>query len=455
MKLGLTWGELARAAGGRLTAGAAGDPVDELSTDTRRLREGQAFWALKGARFDAHDLLDAALAKRACGFVVEQGRLAGRGLAPGHVVEVTSTLKALQALASTHRRRFDIPMAGITGSNGKTTTKEMLKCICRRLGPTCASPGNWNNQIGVPLSVLELLPEHRYGVFELADSHPGDIAEVARVAQPTLAVLTNLGPDHLEFYGSMEANFKTKSELIEALGPDGRAAINIDDPWLAGLEPRLGPRAVTFGMSPRARVSFPEPGEMIIDRHRVKVALRAFGALSRYNAAAAAAAALAMGIDAGTIQQGLEDYRPSAMRLELMRHPSGCEIVLDAYNANPASMRAALEGFLQEYAQRRKVVALGDMKELGASSAQYHRELGQWLSTLPLKGAYLAGPEMKQAETALSAARPAFTVRYAASPDDWARELQGEMKAGTAVFLKASRAMRFETLLENISCSTT
>jgi len=455
VKLGWTWGELARAAGGRLTRGAASDPLDELTTDTRRLTPGQAFWCLKGTRFDAHDLLDAGLAEKCSGFIVEQGRLDGRGLAPKHVIEVTSTLKALQALAAAHRRRFDIPVAGITGSNGKTTTKEMLKGICSRLGPVCASPGNWNNQIGVPLSVLELTAEHRYGVFELADSHPGDIAEVAKVAQPTLAVLTNLGPDHLEFYGSMEANFKTKSELIETLSAEGRAAINVDDPWLAGLEPRLGPRAVTYGMSPRARVSFETPDEMIIDRHRVKVALKAFGKLSRYNAAAAAAAALAMGIDVDTIRKGLEDFVPSAMRLELVRHPSGCEIVLDAYNANPASMRAALEGFCQEYANRNKIVALGDMKELGETSERYHRELGAWLATLPLKGVYLAGPEMKPAADALAAARPAFAHRYAASPEDWAPALRAEMRAGNALFLKASRAMRFETLLENASCSTT
>src|SRR5262249_33781507 len=155
---------------------------------------------------------------------------------------------------------FEIPIAGITGSNGKTTTKEMLKSICARVGPACSTPGNWNNQLGVPLSVLELLPVHRYGVFELADSHPGDIDAVAKIARPTVGIITNLGADHLEFYGSMEANFKTKAELIENLPEDGKAVINTDDPWLAGLEPRLGARAVTFGMSPQARVSFADEG---------------------------------------------------------------------------------------------------------------------------------------------------------------------------------------------------
>lgn len=455
MKLETTWGAMSRAAGGRLLIGEADHPVDSLSTDTRTLGAGEAFWALKGPRYDAHELLTSELAQKASGWIIEQGRFTAKEFKPRHLIEVTSTLKALQAFAAHHRRRFDIPVVGITGSNGKTTTKEMLKCICSRFGPSCASPGNWNNQLGVPLSVLSLTAEHRYGIFELADSHPGDIEEVSRICQPTLAVVTNIGPDHLEFYESMEANFKTKSELIENLPAEGKAVINIDDSWLAGLEPRLGARAVTFGTSPRARVSFSTQDEMIIDRHKIKLSLHTFGALSRYNAAAAAAAAWALGIGPDTIRQGLEDYRPAAMRLELVTHPSGCAIVLDAYNANPASMRAAIEAFCFEFASQRKVLILGDMKELGTGSAQFHRALGLWLATLPLAAVYLAGPEMPPAADALKLAQPAFKVRYAPSPDSWLDELRAELAPNQALFFKASRAMKFESILSSLQCSTT
>jgi UDP-N-acetylmuramoyl-tripeptide--D-alanyl-D-alanine ligase len=450
MNLDTNWGVLARAAGGSLTLGAPEDPVDSLSTDTRSLRPDQAFWALKGPRYDAHALLDGEPARKALGWVVEQGSPLpkDKNAKPAHIVEVANTLKALQAFAAHHRRRFEIPIVGITGSNGKTTTKEMLKCICARLGPTCASPGNWNNQVGVPLSVLELTAAHRYGVFELADSHPGDIAEVARVAQPTLAVLTNLGADHLEFYGSMEENFKTKSELIEALPADGMAVINIDDQWLAGLAPRLGARAVTFGMNPSARVSFADKDQLIVDRHKIHVNLHSFGALSRYNAAAAAAAALALGIGAEAIRAGLEDYRPANMRLEILSHPSGARIVLDAYNANPASMRAAIEGFCEEYPSSQKTLVLGDMKELGAGSHDFHRDLGRWLAGLPLKAVYLAGPEMEAAYEAVKAGKPAFTVKYAESTEGLRESVRPELAPDRVLFLKASRAMRFETLLE-------
>jgi UDP-N-acetylmuramoyl-tripeptide--D-alanyl-D-alanine ligase len=453
MNLDTTWGTLARAAGGRLTRGGADDPVSSISTDTRKLSPDQAFWALKGPRYDAHVLLNRDLAGKCSGWIVERGRLPS-DLGASHVVEVNNTLKALQAFAAHHRRRFDVPVVGITGSNGKTTTKEMLKTICELCGPTCSSPGNWNNQVGVPLSVLEMTREHRYGVFELADSHPGDIDEVAKVAQPTLAVLTNIGPDHLEFYGGMEANFKTKAELIENLPPEGLAVVNCDDPWLAGLEPRLGSRAVTFGMAKRAKVSFAEDGVLMIDRTKVSVKLQGFGALSRYNAAAAAAAAWSMGIPVEKIRQGLEAYRPSAMRLERLKLPSGCEVVLDAYNANPASMKAAIEGFCQEYGKKEKVLVLGDMKELGEGSSKFHAELGEWLSTLPLSSVYLAGPEMSAAQAALAARKPKFPVSYAESPAGWNDKLRGELTPDRALFFKASRSMRFESILESLQCST-
>ncbi|HBT62294.1 MAG TPA: UDP-N-acetylmuramoyl-tripeptide--D-alanyl-D-alanine ligase, partial [Elusimicrobia bacterium] len=265
---------MAHAAGGKLLRGDPAQPAFSLSIDTRTLKDGEIFWALQGPRVDAHDLLDAALARKASGWVMAIGRLPPSTAVPQHVVVVPNTLKALQALAAHHRRRFEIPVVGITGSNGKTTTKEMLRAICRRVGTTCATPGNWNNHVGVPLSVLELTAECRYGVFELADSKPGDIAEVAQVAQPTIAVITNIGPDHLEFYGTLERNFQTKAELIDSLHEDGKAVINIDDPWLAGLEPRLGRRAVTYGTKPRARVALCGADEFIIDRHRVKASLR-------------------------------------------------------------------------------------------------------------------------------------------------------------------------------------
>lgn len=450
MKLNLTWGELARAAGGRLTHGDPLTPIDSLTTDTRALKPGQAFWALVGERIDAHSLLDAAFSKASTGWIVAEGKLAKDAPRPAHVVEVPDTLKSLQALAHFHRKRFDIPVAGIVGSNGKTTTKEMLRSICAQAGPVCATPGNWNNEIGVPLSVLELLPEHHYGIFELAACRKGEITELARVAQPTVALLTNIGPDHLESFGTIETTFQTNSEVIAVLPEDGLAVINADDPWLAALETRLGARAVTYGLGTNCKVRIEGKDGLIIDRHRLTAKLRAFGAFNRYNAAGAAAAAWAMGLAPDAIRAGLEAHSPGMLRQEPLPHVSGASLVLDAYNANPASMRASIEAFCEEFPDRAKTLVLGDMKELGPNSTTYHRELGEWLATLDLKAVYLTGPEMKPASDALAVSKPRFQVEYALDTKAWPSKIKTALTPKDAVLFKASRAMRLEELAKAI-----
>jgi UDP-N-acetylmuramoyl-tripeptide--D-alanyl-D-alanine ligase len=211
---------------------------------------------------------------------------------------------------------------------------------------------------------------------------------------------------------------------------------------------------VTFGADARARVSLAGRDELIIDRHRVKVALRAFGRLARYDAAAAAAAAWALGIPPDAIRQGLEDYRPALWRMEPMRHPSGCSVIFDAYNANPASMRAAIEAFCEEFSVQGKVLVLGDMKELGPESERFHKELGEWLATLPLKSVYLAGPEILPTFRALSGAKPGFRVRHGAAPEEWIEDLRRDCAKGQAVLFKASRAMRFEDAIKALEIKT-
>lgn len=449
MRLELNWGALARAAGGRLVAGAADAPVGSLSTDTRTLKDGEAFWALKGEKYDAHDHLNGALASRASGWVVAKGKLPKGAPRPANLVEVPDTLKALQALARHHRLRFDIPVVGIAGSNGKTTTKEMLKSICERVGHTCATPGNWNNEVGVPLSLLQLDESHRYGIFELAACRKGEIAELTRIAAPSIGVLTNIGPDHLETFGTIETTFQTNSELVEGLPEDGKAVINLDDPWLAALETRLGSRAITYGTNARCRVRI-EDGHLTVDRRRIELKLKSYGAYSRYNAAAAAAAALALGIEADVIAAGLAAHTPGMLRQEPLKHPSGAVLMMDAYNANPASMKASVEAFVEEYGERRLTLVLGDMKELGPESGRFHAELGSWLAGLPLKAVYLAGPEMTAAAKALSAASPRYPVQHGLDPKAWTTPLKAQLGANDAVLFKASRAMKLEELARSL-----
>ncbi len=447
MKLDLTWGELARVAGGRLTHGAENAKINSISTDTRTLKSTDGFWALVGQRYDAHQYLDEALAARSSGWVVAESKFPAKAPKPAHLVVVPDTLKALQALAHHHRSRFDIPIVGIVGSNGKTTTKEMLRSICSLVGPTCATPGNWNNEFGVPLSLLELDSTHRYGLFELAACRKHEIAELSRIVRPTVALLTNIGPDHLESFGTIDTTFQTNSEIVEFLPDDGAAVINSDDPWLSALEQRLGSRALTYGAGARCRVRLEGSDALIVDRHRITVKLHSYGAYSRYNAAAAATAAWAMGIDADTIRRGLEDHRPGMLRQEPVAHSSGATLVMDAYNANPASMRASIEAFLDEFKTRPKTLILGDMKELGPASERFHRELGEWLSSLDIQAVYLVGPEMASAAQAFSASKSKVRFRHSANGiAEIAAELKGKLSPQDAVLFKASRAMKLEDL---------
>lgn len=445
MKLDFSWEALAQAAGGRLLSGEGTDKVCEIGTDSRTIKPAQAFWALVGEHFDAHKFLDENFARRCSGWIVANDRIPDSAK-PAHLVGVADTLKALQALARHHRLRFEIPVVAIGGSNGKTTTKEMLRSICALVGPTCSTPGNWNNEIGVPLSVLELTSDHRYAVFEVAARRRGEIAELSRIVSPTIALLTNIGPDHLETFGSIETTFQTNSELIENLGEDGLAVINADDPWLAALEQRLGPRAVTFGRGTRCRVRVCDDDSFIVDRHRVAVKMQSFGEFNRYNAAAAAAAACAMGIDPDTIRRGLEAYAPGMLRQESRRNERGATLVVDAYNANPTSMRASIEAFLEKYRTKRKILVLGDMKELGQESSRFHRELGEWLARQELASVLLAGPEMRAAATELERAHPRFEVRHSDDPAALSALLRGPYGPDDALLFKGSRAMQMEKL---------
>lgn len=451
MNLNLSWETLARASGGRLVRGSAADRVRVIGTDSRKLEPGSVFWALPGDRFDAHDFLDAKLAAAADGWVVQRGKAAKDGSLPPHLVEVPDTLKALQALAAHHRQRFEVPIAAVVGSNGKTSTKEMLRSICSQAGPTCATQGNLNNQYGLPLSILELDEPHRYAVFELGESHFGDVEELARICRPTVGVLTNVGPAHLEFLGNLEGVFRCLSEVVTASPDDAVFAVNLDDPWLAALETQLGGRAITYGRGERATVQLRDSPsgvvELVVQRHKVTAALHCPGRVHQLNAAAAAAGALGMGLGPEEIVKGLEAFRPAPMRFEPRRHSSGAWLLVDAYNANPGSMRAGIESFLDAYQNCRKILVLGEMKELGPESPRFHRELGEWIGGLPVEAVFLTGPGMKAAAEAAAGGVPRL-VRHADAPAGWAAELKSLLGPDAAAYFKASRAVALEKVLE-------
>ncbi|MDT8286625.1 MAG: UDP-N-acetylmuramoyl-tripeptide--D-alanyl-D-alanine ligase [Elusimicrobiales bacterium] len=447
MKLGLDLERLADAAGGKLLAGDPRAVFDSFVTDSRALGAGDYFWALAGEKHDAHDFLAGTLKASPAGWICREDRLPA-GPRPPAVVAVKDTLRALQSLAAFHRRRFSPATAAVTGSNGKSTVKEMLFSAMSQAGPACSNKGNLNNQFGLPLSLLELSAEHRYAIFELGASRRGDIAEIAPLALPAVGIITNIGPSHLEKFGDLETVFLTKTELADSLAPGGRLVYNADDDMLRRLAGR--PSAVSFGRSPAADYRVLEKGAFVIAEKagEFAVSLPQDSPHNRLNAAAAWAAARELGLEPAVIKKGLENFKPPPMRMQELEI-AGSRVLLDAYNANPQSMAAALEAAAGARAPR--YLALGDMKELGRFSEKYHRELAALIAAAGPAKVFLAGPEMRAAADELYARFPSVKAVYAGDPSAWRDEFRGLVAAGEGFFLvKASRSMRFETLIEGL-----
>jgi UDP-N-acetylmuramoyl-tripeptide--D-alanyl-D-alanine ligase len=482
---GFPLAELLTLLGAELLAGDAGASLSALSTDTRALEPGDYFLALTGARFDGHEFVPAAFERGAGGAIVERGagrrllaRLSGIGGKAGRpVLGVDDPLAALQTLAAAHRRRFHLPVIGITGSNGKTTTKEMTAAILSRRYAVLKSRGNLNSQIGLPLAVLGLTAEHAAAVFELGISQRGELTRLCRMAGPTIGVITNIGPAHTEFLGDLDGVRAAKAELLEALPVDGVAVLNRDDAAYDWLRQRCRCRTVGFGLSTSADVRVvigsagpsPKPSPRLSDnrpvqpvtlewaRGRAEVILPLVGAHNAANAAAATAAALEVGVGPEEIVAGLQATQLPAMRSDWRRLPGGVRLLLDAYNANPVSVRRAMETAAQQAGGGRVAAFLGDMLELGPSAVRYHREIGEVAAALGLFRLVTVGPlAAAMADGAAAAGLPAGSMHRCDTLDE-ARALlaawleRGELRAGDVVLVKGSRSTRMERLVENLT----
>ena len=449
--------ELAAATGGRWL-GTPPAAVAGVSTDTRTLAPGSLFVALRGERFDAHDYLAEAAAKGAAAAVVAEARAGDPSSLPR--LAVPDTLAALGAVARLHRRRFAIPVVGITGSNGKTTTREMIAAILATRGKVLKSEGNLNNEVGVPLTLLGLDATHQAAVIEMGMNHPGEIARLAAIAEPQLGVVTLAAPAHLEGLGTVEAVADAKAELYQGLPEGGIAVANADDARMLKRAQASGRRLVTFSAARGRRgdvvvleiVSQGEEGLRFvlgIGNREVAVHIPALvGTHNAANAAAAAAAAVALGCTDREIARGLAEVRPVGRRLRLERLASGIELVDDCYNANPASMSAALRT-VQDLAARggrRALAVLGDMLELGAFEAGAHRGLGEEAARAGLARLAAFGPRSRAtAEAARAAGLDVFHTEDMEALVAWAREA---VRPGDVLLVKGSRGMKLERLVE-------
>lgn len=355
--------------------------VSGISTDSRTIERGDLFIPLRGKNFDGHDFLIQAVRQGATACLSEEV-IAGL---PVSVIRVADTLHALGDLAAFVRRGFAGPVAAITGSSGKTTTKEMLAAILALTGPGLRTEGNLNNLVGLPQTLFRLDPSHRWAVLEMGMSTRGEIARLAEIAAPQVGVITNVGPAHLETLHGLEGVARAKGELFAALPVDGTAVINADDRRVSTLPVANGVRRLSFGLSPAAevraeRVQTAADGisfHLVLPGGSYPVRLAVLGRHQVSNALAAAAAATALAIPGETIVRGLAEFRSGEGRMAAMTLSEGVLLLDDTYNANPLSVKAALAVLDEIGGRGRRIAVLGDMLELGPEAAAWHREVGR------------------------------------------------------------------------------
>jgi UDP-N-acetylmuramoyl-tripeptide--D-alanyl-D-alanine ligase len=425
---------------------AADVAVEDIVTDSRKVHYGTLFAALPGNNVDGHDYAGSAVKLGAAALLVS------RPLSldiPQLVVD--DVLLALGKLAAMLRKRIDPVVVGITGSNGKTTVKEMVASILALEADVLATRGNYNNELGVPLSLFGLEPRHRYAVLEMGASKSGDIAYLAGIAKPDLGLITNIGPAHLHGFGSEEGVARAKGEIFAALPAGGWAIINADEPWSElWAEMNSAGHSLTFGRQAGSDVQLVENNglaRIFTPGGEIELRLSLPGQHNLLNATAAAAVALALDVDLSTIQQGLESVKPVPGRLNLLRTSAGWTILDDTYNANPASLYSALQ--VLSGMQGTPWLVLGDMKELGEGSHKMHREVGEAAKVMGVGQLFTFGEMSAFTAEAFGEGAEHFEDR-----DELAAALCSRLRPGVICLVKGSRSMGMEAIVEVLTQAT-
>jgi UDP-N-acetylmuramoyl-tripeptide--D-alanyl-D-alanine ligase len=444
---------VAEACTGEIRRGAAETLVKDVCTDSRQAKEGDLFFAIKGERFDGHEFLNEVVVKGAAAVVVEQKKIPAQ-LSGCAVLVVEDARVALGKLAAAYRQQFDLPVICVGGSNGKTTTKELLASVLSQKLKTLWSEASFNNDIGVPATLLRLEKSHQAAVLEAGTNHPGELAPLVKMIQPKFGVITNIGREHLEFFGDVSGVAREEGWLAELLPADGKLFLNGDNEWAEQIAKRTPAKICRVGLDPkndwRAKkvrlvkngVTFqadaPQPelsGEYrinLLGRHQVT------------NALLALAAGAELGLSRAEIQNGLTGCQPPKMRLQFWE-ANGVRVLDDTYNANADSTVAALETLCDLPLQGRRVAVLGDMGELGAHSESAHAEVGRRTAELGIGQLFTVG---KMSAATAKAARDAGLARVIefADVESAMRAVKNFLKPGDVVLLKASRASRLDRI---------
>ena len=443
-----------------------------VSTDTRALRPGDCFVALEGERFDGHDFIARAVEEGASAIVAREGRAPAPFSEGVCFVEVADTLRALGEVARYHRRRHRIPLVGITGSNGKTSTKEMLASILGLDRQVLKNRGNFNNLVGVPLTLLELEDRHGAAVVEMGINMPGEMERLVEIAEPSVGLVTNIHPAHLERLGSPRGVLREKGRLwtfLEKRWTEGRfegeaplAVVNGDDPLLTEFAGSLSLPRIVYSVSDAAARARLAGGpscvegrtvfQMDLDGARVEVNWALAGMHHVRNGLAAAAAALGMGESPETVARGLSVCRPVSQRMEVHRLENGSRLVDDTYNANPASVEAAVTALCENDGSRGgRTAVLADMKELGDQAVALHRRVGRTVRRLGVDRLITLGELGREIGLgALEAGMETGDWLHADSHEDIVEALDREWAPGSRVLVKGSRTMAMERVVRGL-----
>jgi len=444
--------QIAEFAGGILSSGDGTVVIEKISTDSRTLKRGELFVALRGENFDGHNFVESAAKLGAAGAIVDAN---WKGKIPKDfaLIRVEDTLAAYQKLAAGYRRSLSLKVVAITGSNGKTTTKDFAASVLARRFRVTKTEGNFNNHVGLPRTVLEATARDEVGVWEIGMNHPGEVAALASVAAPNVAIITNIGVAHIEFMGSREAIAAEKGALAEAVSPEGTVILNADDSAMKKIAARTRAKVIfagTTGGTIRAgEISQSGSGTdftILEGAHHCRAQLPVPGLHMLQNALLAVAAGRVFGLSLEDCAAGLAAAPFTKARLQI-REIHGVHFIDDSYNANPDSMKAALRTLMELETDGKRVAVLGEMKELGSESEHGHREVGETAATFKLD--YLIAIGGVAAAIAEAAERAGLKESAVVRSTSEAADLLGEITApGDLVLIKGSRAARTEEVIE-------
>ena len=442
--------------GGTMLSGEEKDILVGVSTDTRRLKPGELFVAIKGDRFDGHNFILDAVSKGAGGALVQYGCITNSNFDMRGVsfISVPDSIKALGDIARFHKARFSIPLIGITGSNGKTTTKEMTSAILARKLNVLKNFGTENNHIGVPLTLMRLKPEHKLIVLEMGANHLGEIRRLSEIAMPTMAVITNIGPSHLDHLKDLETVLKAKSEILESLSGEGaQVVINGDDETLSGLKTDL--KVVSFGLNKEFdfyadKVNLEPDGINFRLNGKWDIEIGLVGRHNIYNALAAIAASWGFGVSIEDVKDALKEFRVPNMRMEVKRL-RGIRIINDTYNSNPLSMRQAIESLKDMTTKGRKILVAGDMLELGTLSGRFHHLVGRQAAESGIDLIVAVGKLAEHvAKGAQEAGMSDKKIKMCNLTKEACAAVLQLIKKGDTILVKGSRAMKMEQIVTEL-----